>query len=78
VILAILIASTLVSFFQDRRAEHTVARLRARVQTRSLVVRDGSPVELPAVELVPGDVIQLGAGALVPADAIVLEASDFS
>ena len=37
------------------------------------VMRDGSEVNIPACELVPGDVILLRTGDRIPADARLLE-----
>jgi len=39
------------------------------------VVRDGQTVELPAVDLAPGDVVHLEAGDIVPADGRVLRSA---
>ncbi len=76
VVATILLLGSLVSVLQDARAGKSLARLSERVALRSRVVRSGSELELPAVELVPGDVIVLAAGSLVPADAVLIEARD--
>jgi Mg2+-importing ATPase len=77
IILAIVLGSAGLSFFQEYRASSATERLRARVTARSMVLRDGRPESLAAEDVVPGDVVLLSAGNLVPADGILLEARDF-
>jgi Mg2+-importing ATPase len=40
------------------------------------VLRDGSPREIQADELVPGDIILLRAGDAIPGDCLILESKD--
>ncbi len=77
IILAIVLGSALLSFYQEYSASNATARLRAQVGARASVLRDGQAQSVPAEHVVPGDVILLSAGSLVPADAILLEAKDF-
>ena len=42
----------------------------------ALVQRDGSPVEVQADRIVPGDLLLLTAGTAVPADARLMETRD--
>jgi Mg2+-importing ATPase len=77
IVLAIILGSALLSFWQEYRASNAIEKLRARVQVRATVLRDGQPQALPAEGVVPGDVVQLMAGSLIPADGVVLEANDF-
>lgn len=77
IVLTILLASGMLGFLQEYRASGAVARLRAQVQVRSTVLRDGRAVELPSDRIVPGDVVLLVAGSLVPADGVVLQCRDF-
>ena len=76
IVLAIVLGSALLGFFQEYRASHAVARLLAVIQTRVTVLRDGHEIELPQDALVPGDVIVLAAGAAVPGDCRILHSSD--
>ncbi len=57
--------------YQVRRAMQTIQQLNEPTAT---VLRDGSPVTVPAQEVVPGDVLVLESGAHVIADARILEA----
>ena len=77
IILAIVLGSALLSFYQEFNANNAVEKLKAQVSLKTLVLRDGQTVEIPAEEVVPGDVMMLSAGSLIPADGILLEAQDF-
>lgn len=77
IIMAIVLGSTLLGFFQEYRASEAVQALRAQLALKALVRRDGAPQEIDATDIVPGDVVQLSAGNLVPADGRILEARDF-
>jgi Mg2+-importing ATPase len=73
IILAIIILSGLLGFWQERGAAQAVAALLAVVRVKAEVFRDGGPVELPVEDLVPGDVVVLNAGDIVPGDCLVIE-----
>jgi Mg2+-importing ATPase len=77
IIIAIVLGSGLLSFFQEYRAAGAMKALRQRLQIRTRAIRNGVESSIPARELVPGDVILLSAGNLVPADAVLIEARDF-
>jgi Mg2+-importing ATPase len=76
IIVAIVLASAGLGFWQEYGAANAVAALLATVQTTATVVRDGRETEVPVAGVVPGDVVVLGAGARVPGDCRVLEARD--
>ena len=65
------------SYILDRRASNTVDMLGRRVQSRTLLLRDGNEAELRISEVVPGDIVLLHAGSIVPADLRLLSAKDF-
>jgi Mg2+-importing ATPase len=75
IIIAMVILSIALNFFQTFRSQRAVERLRAGVAPTATVLRDGTWTELPRTALVPGDIIRLSAGDLVPADARLLEAN---
>jgi P-type Mg2+ transporter len=68
--------SVALNIIQTYRSHRAVERLRAGIVLTATACRDGSWVEVPRRDLVPGDVIRLSAGDLVPADARLLEAKD--
>ena len=78
IILAIILGSSILSFFQEYRASNAVEELRAKVQIRSNVLRDGKFEELPARVIVPGDILKFSAGSFISVDGVVLETDDFS
>lgn len=63
-------------FAQEARASDAAAKLRALISLTATVVRDGSAVEKPLAQLVPGDVVHLAAGDLIPADVRLLACRD--
>lgn len=75
IIAAVVLLSTGLDIVQERRAESTAEALRRSIALTAMVLRDGSPRELPVELLVPGDIVLLAAGNLVPADGIVLDAN---
>ena len=72
----LVIASVMLDFTQEYRANRAAQRLRRSVQAQATVVRDGEPVRVAASHVVPGDVALLAAGNLVPGDGVLLEARD--
>ena len=77
IILAIVVGSSLLSFFQEYRASTAVEELKKRLALTARVQRDGIERALPVGLIVPGDLILLSAGNLIPADGRVIEAQDF-
>ncbi len=79
VIVAIVMASSLLGFVQEHRSTRAAERLRAMVRTTVAVRRPdvaGGTMQLPSADLVEGDVIELAAGDAIPADLRILEARD--
>ena len=77
IILAIVLGSTLLGFFQEYRASTAVEQLKRRLALTCRVMRDGVERTVPVSTVVPGDLILLSAGNLIPADGLVIEAEDF-
>lgn len=77
IVLLIVFASALLSYFQEYSAGKAVEKLRVQVRVTSDVLRDGAVCTIPSDAIVPGDVVLLSAGCLVPADGIVLTSNDF-
>ncbi len=76
---AIFIAVSIVAslgFIQEYRAEKSIDALKSLAAPSARVIRDGSRIEIPAEELVPGDILVLETGNRVPADARLVEAFD--
>jgi P-type Mg2+ transporter len=76
IILAIILVSGLLGFWQERGAASAVEKLLAIVQVKAEVTRDGASSEIPVEDVVPGDVVNLNAGDIVPADSLILDSTD--
>ena len=74
IILAIVVLSGLLGFWQEHHAAVTVTRLLERVQIHVEVRRSGTIASVPPADVVPGDVVVLNAGDIVPCDCRVLAA----
>ena len=61
-------STPLSDFFQEGRAQATLAALKSRLALNASVRRDGAWTTVPAAELVPGDIVKLSLGAVVAAD----------
>ena len=68
VILLVVVFNALLGFWQEYRAEATLAALKKMLSPVARVRRDGQVTEIAAAVLVPGDVVLLEAGDRVPAD----------
>ncbi len=77
VIIAVIIVNAAIGFFQEYKAEKSVAALKKLIKHDATVIRDGEEYVIPATKLVPGDVIRIDEGKSVPADARLLEIKNF-
>jgi H+-transporting ATPase len=68
VIAALLIFNAALAYFQESRAQATLAALKSRLALNASVQRDGAWKTLPTVELVCDDLVKLSLGAVVAAD----------
>ena len=72
VILVVVVFNAVLGFWQEHRAEATLAALKTMLSPVARVRRDGQVQEISATVLVPGDVVLLEAGDRVPADGRLL------
>jgi H+-transporting ATPase len=68
IITGLLVFNAALGFFQEGRAQATLAALKSRLALNASVRRDNVWVTVPATELVPGDMVKLSVGAVVAAD----------
>lgn len=73
IILVIVVMNALIGFFQEYKAEKSMALLNRMAAPRASVIRDNRLMVIPAAELVTGDIILLKQGNIVPADARLIE-----
>ena len=76
IILAIVLASGLLGFWQERGAANAVEKLLAIVQIKAMAIRDNTSAEIPVEQIVPGDVVVLNAGDVIPGDCLILDSRD--
>jgi H+-transporting ATPase len=68
VIAALLVFNAALAYFQEARAQATLAALKSRLALNASVQRDGQWKTVPSAELVCGDLVKLSLGAVVAAD----------
>lgn len=72
-IVIVIVVNAAFAFIQEIQAERAVEALAEYLPERARALRDGSPRQLPASELVPGDVVLVSEGELISADARLLD-----
>jgi Ca2+-transporting ATPase len=75
---AVVALNTAIGFATEYKAERTIRALLRISEPQAVVVRDGSPRQIPASGVVPGDLLALSSGNEVPADARLIECSGLS
>lgn len=68
VILLVAVINAGIGFFQENKAEKSLAALRGMLSSSAHVVRNAQKLEVDASELVPGDIVVLRPGDKIPAD----------
>ncbi len=75
VIASLLVFNAALAYFQEGRAQATLAALKGRLALNASVRRDGGWKTVPATQLVVGDLIKLSLGGVVAADAHLVDGS---
>lgn len=76
VIFCVVLINTLFGFFQEYRAERTLALLKNTVESHIKVIRNGHMIDVPNKDLVPGDLVVLYPGDIIPADVRFIKDQD--
>ena len=72
VIFGVVLANALVGYLQESKAVHALAALARTMVSEATVLRQGSRLRIPSLEVVPGDIVFLDSGDKVPADLRLL------
>ena len=75
VVAGLLVFNAALGFFQEGRAQATLAALKSRLALTASVRRDDAWKVIPASELVPGDEVKLSLGGVVAADVKLVDGS---
>jgi len=73
-ILTVIFLSVFLGFYQEKKADQSLAKLRKLIKYKAIARRDGQEKEILAEDLVPGDIVYLTAGEKVLADGRLLQA----
>jgi H+-transporting ATPase len=73
IIAVLLVFNAALGYFQEGRAQATLAALKSRLALTASVRRDGVWKNMAATELVPGDLLKLSLGSVVAADVKLVE-----
>jgi Mg2+-importing ATPase len=76
IIFFILLLSSFLGFWQEKKATDVVARLLSLIQPKVSILRENKIVEISYENLIPGDIIMLSAGKMIPADCLIIESKD--
>ena len=76
VIIFLVLASTLLDFFEEYRSNKAAEKLKELVATTTSVIRDGKELKIPINQITLGDIIKLSAGSMIPADLRIIESKD--
>lgn len=73
VLMVIIAVNIFLGFFQEFKAEKSLATLKSSLSPMSRVMRDGKLIRIESAKLVLGDVVALESGDKVPADLRIVE-----
>ena len=74
VIFLVIAVNGIMGFLQEYKADKAIEVLKAMVQSKVVVIRDGEKKEIPSRELVPGDIISIEDGDKLSATVRLIEA----
>lgn len=76
VIIVLVLASTLLDFFEEFRSNKAAEKLKNLVATNAIVIRQGKKTAVSMKDITVGDIIVLNAGSMIPADLRLIESKD--
>ena len=75
IILFILLATGLLSFFQELNAGRATEKLQQMIRSVATVMREGQSMDIKTNEVVSGDILLFNAGDIIPADCRIVESN---
>jgi Mg2+-importing ATPase len=76
IIIIITLISALIRFFQEYSVYKFNQKLKAKIYSKAIVVRDNKEMIIKEENCVMGDIVKLNAGSIIPADLIIVESKD--
>ena len=76
IIVFIVVLNAIMGVIQEEKAEKSLEALKNMSAPLAKVKRDGKVIEIPAVDVVPGDIVKLETGNCVPADGKLIFSSN--
>ena len=73
IIAAVILLNAVIGVIQESKAEKAVQELKKLSTPNTVVKRDGTLMEIPSEQVVPGDIVVLDAGRVVPCDMRLVE-----
>lgn len=67
-----------ITFYQERKTENTLEKLKDLSSPRALVIRDGEQKRIAGREVVRGDIVVIYEGDRIPADSVILACENLS
>ena len=77
-IIIIVLLNVLMGYFQEAKAEASIASLQKIERSNCKVKRDGKDIIINVENLLPGDILYLEAGDKIPADARIIECNNLA
>lgn len=75
-IILVIIINALFSFWQEFKAEKAIEALKNLIPYFARVIREGTEIKIPSIEVVPGDIVIFDEGDNIPADARLIDAHE--
>ena len=76
VILVLVLASTLLEFFEEYRSNKAAEKLKEMVATTCTCIREGKEIQIPIKNVSIGDIVLLSSGSMIPADLRLIESNN--
>jgi Ca2+-transporting ATPase len=76
VIFFIILINSSIGFFQQYKAERTIAELKKMLVPNVKVIREGRLAEVPSLDIVPGDILIISEGDKIMADCRLLHSGE--